>query len=52
MPFAILVLQNTQVVILLTFELELLFIFYTKTCIRDLKNIYLMKVFQWPHLVQ
>lgn len=39
MPFAILVLQNTQVVIFPTFELELLFIFYTKTCIRDFKKM-------------
>ena len=38
MPFAILVLQNTQVVILPPFQPELLPIFYTETCIRDFKK--------------
>ena len=38
MPFAILVLQNTHVVVLPPFEATLFPIFYTKTCIRDLKK--------------
>ena len=38
MPFAILVLQNTHVVVLPPFEPELFPIFYTETCIRDFKK--------------
>ena len=38
MPFAILILQNTQVVVIHSFEYELFLIFYTETCIRDFKK--------------
>jgi hypothetical protein len=38
MPFAILVLQNTQIVVLLVFKPELLPIFYTKICIKYFKK--------------
>ena len=38
MPFVILILQNTQVVVIHSFEYELFLIFYTETCIRDFKK--------------
>lgn len=38
MPFAILMLQNIHVVVIPPFQLELIPIFYTKTCIRDFKK--------------
>ena len=42
MPFAILVLQTTQVIVFPHFELELLPIFYTETCIKDLKKCFII----------
>jgi hypothetical protein len=38
MPFAILVLQNTHVIVLPPFEFDVLPIFYTETCIKDFKK--------------
>ena len=37
-PFVILVLQNTRVIVLSDFESEMIPIFHTKICIRDLKK--------------